>query len=238
MGIAMRKKKTTPRTSESEESLFLEKSHINPQFAVGLQFSLEIKQKAQRLRTSANLIGWYRPHFLITTVPVTDRRTIIIQPGTEIITRYLFEGTVYGFLTHLAKKYQEPRPFWILDYPEVIEKINLRDSTRVQTFLHVKTSDEKQWMILDLSNSGALIRVEGEPTIGEETKLNFTLPNGEEIKELPVEIVRLSSSAEDHTIGVRFKEDKDQVEKIRQFILSMEQFSKGSQTEFEIEEDR
>jgi len=227
---------TEPKAPESAESLLFEKTSVNPQFAVGLHLFLEIKHKGQRLRTRANLIGWYRPHFLITTAPITDRRTIILQPGTEIITRYLLEGTVYAFLTRLERKFQDPMPIWILDYPEMVEIKNLRNSPRIQTLLNVKTSEEKQWMLLDLSQNGALISVDTEPKLGEEIQLNFTLPNGDEIKELQVEVIRLHASADDCSVGVRFKEGADQIEKIKQYVESLEQLSKRPQAEFEIDE--
>jgi Tfp pilus assembly protein PilZ len=219
----------------SRVDLIFEDNAVSPQFAVGLDLYFEIRQRQRRVRVKSNMLGWYRPNVLITTAPILDGRQMTTPIGAEIVVRYMLEGSVYGFVTRLVQKYQNPINMWLLGYPELIEVKSLRQSPRVQMYLQVKDSEENAWMLMDLSLHGALLSVNADWKIGDAIFLNFTLPNGEKIEQLRGEVVRVHHTREERTVGVLFdKEDQVQLAKIREYVESCQLPQRRLTTEFDI----
>ncbi|NLH47787.1 MAG: flagellar brake protein [Myxococcales bacterium] len=202
------------------EAIIFKKNEVSPNFQVGTPIFFELTQKSRRLRAQATLIGWSRPHILITSLPM-ESRLLIIPTGTELIVRYLLEGAVYGFITRLIHKQQEPFGMWILEYPEVVEIKNLRRSPRIPLYLKVGTGTGDEWEMLDLSNFGALLVSNDEQFIGDDVELSFTLPDGNQVDNLKTKVVRVNYSKEESLVGVQFDED-DLVNlgKIKKYIES------------------
>ncbi len=227
------------KVTENLEELLFENKQVSPQFAVGLNLYYEIRQRNRRVRVKANMLGWYRPSILLTTAPTFEGRMLTAPLGTEIIVRYMLDGAVYGFITRLVQKYQDPVNVWILAYPEMIEVKNLRRSPRVQMYLQVKDESQNSWMLLDISMQGALLSVEQDSKIGDTINLNFTLPDGEKIENLKGEVVRVHHTREDHTVGVMFDEtDVAQLEKIKNYVEnSQTHHHRLTVPEFEISHD-
>jgi len=213
--------KNPPELEQNRESIIFHKSEVTPQFAVGLHLYLEFAQKTRRTRARANLIGWWRPHVLLATSPLMDDRLVVAPSGTEVIVRYLLEGSVYGFVTRLLKKHQDPIPMWALAYPQLVEVKNLRESPRVQTFIQVQSQEDDEWLLLDLSTNGALISVNEPQVIGNTLRLNFTLPDGTRVEELSATVVRVHLSHDENTVGVLFDQENDeQIQQIQNYIES------------------
>jgi hypothetical protein len=121
-----------------------ESSSVKPQFQVGIPVYIEMVQKRKRVRTQVSIVGWFKTNFLFTTQP-SDSRLLVTSLHTELIVRYLLDGTVYGFITKLIHKQNSPFGMWVLDYPEVVEVKNLRRSPRIPLYLTVTTDEGREW---------------------------------------------------------------------------------------------
>jgi Tfp pilus assembly protein PilZ len=198
--------------------VFDEKGAVQPNFQVGIPVFVELVQKKRRLRAQAKVIGWSPKQALITTLPM-DNRMLIIPTGTELIVRYLLDGTVYGFVTRLLHKQQGPLGMWLLEYPEVVEVKNLRRSPRIPLYLKAHTADGEEWDMLDISNFGAAMATEETQFLGDEVELSFSLPDGSEIANLKSKIMRVNYSDQESIIGVSFDEnDHEHLGRVRAYI--------------------
>jgi Tfp pilus assembly protein PilZ len=187
-------------------------------FQVGLPVFFELVQKNRRLRAQATMIGWSRPHIVITTLPM-ESRMLIIPTSTELIVRYLLDGAVYGFVTRLIHKQQEPYGMWILEYPEVVEIKNLRRSPRIPLYLKIRTADGTEWEMLDISHQGACLAVSDEQFVGDDVTLTFTLPDGNPVDGLKAKIMRVNYSQHESIVGVQFDEhDTANLAKVKQYM--------------------
>ncbi|MDP8224375.1 MAG: flagellar brake protein [Candidatus Lernaella stagnicola] len=217
-------------SSEKTESLIFNKGEVAPNFQVGIPVFIELIQKKRRLRAQALVVGWSPKQVLITTLPM-DNRMLIIPTGSELIVRYLLEGTVYGFITRLLHKQQGPFAMWLLEYPEVVEVKNLRRSPRIPLYLKVHTEDGEEWDMLDVSLFGAAMATEENQFLGDDVSLRFTLPDGSEIEDLSCKVVRVNYSDQESIIGVQFDEkDLEALAKIRGYIegcLRRQELTKG-----------
>jgi c-di-GMP-binding flagellar brake protein YcgR len=196
------------------EDILEERSKITPRFVVGLNLYFDILTKTRRVKVRSQLVGWYRPHMLIVTMPLVDERALVMASGTELVVRYMIDGEVYGFLTRLLRKHHDPAPIWVLEYPGIVEVQNLRGKHRVQTFIQAKTDRDEDCLILDCSRTGALLAVTEKMEVGRPVTLNFTLPNGELIKDMETQVVRVFDSRLDTTVGVEFNPESVEQRKI------------------------
>jgi len=211
---------------EEEEVIFNDRK-ISPQFAVGLPIFYEYNQKNRKVRGQASIIGWHRPDIVITTVPA-DTRLLLISTGTELIVRYLFEGAVYGFVTHLIAKQQQPLPMWMLEFPELVEVKNLRRSPRISVFISAAGADGESMVMLDLSAQGARLAVTSMLDVGELIRLSFTLPDGNKINDIFASVMRVENNRQERCIGVQFDEsDREQVQKIKNYLESIPGYSRS-----------
>ncbi|HPM75900.1 MAG TPA: flagellar brake protein [bacterium] len=206
----------------SEKDLFGSETKVNPQFAVGLPIFFEMTLKNKRLRAQAELVGWVRPKILITSIPL-DSRLVIVQRGTEMIVRYLFEGQVFGFHTRLLHKQNEPMTLWTLEYPELVEVKNLRRSPRIPLLLEVRNHRGERWYTVDISAHGLCVTVDKEPRMGDPVLLSFNLPDGNRIENLEGSVVRINSTTEEKQVGINFTEDDpEQLSLLRTFLENIQ----------------
>jgi c-di-GMP-binding flagellar brake protein YcgR len=146
---------------------------------------------------------------------------VVASPGTEFVVRYLFDGTIFGFTTHLVHKQQDPFPMWVFHYPTVVEVKTLRRSPRINMTVPVKNADGRVFQSRDVSAHGALLAINGKIVIGNRLELSFNLPDGTVIENLGAEVVRVQESREETLAGVNFAEsDHEQVNKIAAYLYS------------------
>ncbi len=202
-----------------EEALLFDKQRSEPKFAVGLKVFLEMSLKNRTVRSTADTLGWQRPAFLMTSIPQVDNRIVIASPGVEVTVRYLLDGTVYGFNTHMVHKQSDPFPMWVLEYPSVVETKTLRRSPRISLSVPVTVADGRQFRTVDLSAHGALLAMTGPAALGQKLTLSFQLPDGTPIEGLEAEIVRLQESREETLAGVNFTDTaREQVDRIAGYL--------------------
>ena len=109
------------------------------------------------------LIGMKPDVFLIIKTPTIITSENILSEGSSLVVRYTSLGDVYRFKTDVLGTNKDPFKVTFLSYPDVVEKIEYRDSQRVHCFfpatLQYDTNDISG-MITDISLGGCKFRTD------------------------------------------------------------------------------
>ncbi len=156
-------------TQETQQQPVQEKA----QRTTGAKLSLEIgtrmavsidgPNQGQAGRIAADLVGMVHFEYLILRLPwVPGLRTRLVG-GASVTVRFVSNGELCGFqapvLTHIAK----PSLLLFLVYPDVVEKLALRQHKRVQCALPVQIHSRRgdaHGAIADLSQGGCRMAVD------------------------------------------------------------------------------
>ncbi len=144
------------------------------------------------------------------------------------IIRFLFQGKVYAFQSEIQKTIRYPYPFVFINYPDQLDHINLRDTERYplliptvysERALEGKPEDCLSGHLLDLSESGCLLKTEQRFESETLLFLAFDLPNGDSVLNLAGKVKRISRKEESYHLGLHFvvSEDPD-IEKIKIYL--------------------
>jgi len=143
------------------------------QRATGVKLSLEIgtrmaltldgMQQAPESRIAADLVGMVHFEYVILRLPwVPGLRTRLVG-GVSTTVRFVSSGDLCGFqspvLTHIPK----PSLLLFLKYPDVIEKVTLRQHKRVQCGLPVQVKSPRgdtNGVIADMSQGGCRMAID------------------------------------------------------------------------------
>ncbi|CAK7002504.1 MAG: hypothetical protein DELT_00087 [Desulfovibrio sp.] len=142
------------------------------QRATGVKLSLEIgtrmavtigSQHGTEGRIAADLVGMVHFEYLILRLPWVPGLRSRLVGGAAATVRFVSNGELCGFqspiLTHIAK----PSLLLFLEYPDVIEKLALRQHKRVQCALPVQLHSRRgdaQGVIADLSQGGCRMAID------------------------------------------------------------------------------
>ena len=103
-----------------------------PPFNVGMQVFLDLVQRNKPVRATAHIMGWCRPCHLMTSFPEIQGRIAVASEESDVIVRFMHEGTIYGFPAIIVAKQQSPFPMWTLSHQPVVEFKTMRRSPRIQ----------------------------------------------------------------------------------------------------------
>lgn len=125
--------------------------------------TLDGLQQGPEGRIAADLVGMVHFEYIILRLPwVPGLRTRLVG-GVSVTVRFVSNGDLCGFqvpvITHVAK----PSLLLFLEYPEVVEKLTLRQHKRVQCALPVQLHSRRgdaQGVIADLSQGGCRMAVD------------------------------------------------------------------------------
>jgi c-di-GMP-binding flagellar brake protein YcgR len=118
---------------------------------------LQLQLEGVRGSYKSTLVGMERGLYLISRIPQMPGLKAKLGKEDQVIVRYLYEGTAYGFRSMLLGVTNEPFRLAFLSYPENIEVVNLRTQERVSCFFPAVLSlNESSWegVILDVSPGG------------------------------------------------------------------------------------
>ena len=214
-------------------------------FEYGKRISLEIgipiqlKMEGVAFPLQSVLIGMEIDEYLIIKIPAqyTNVKHKLIA-GVDIIVRYLYRGTVYGFQTKLIEIITKPVKLLFLEYPKIIEHYDLRSQKRAESIFPATI------MIKDKTNHGAIIDVSKngcrchilnsrkEPLppvqIDDEILLKCKFPGVEGDHEVLGKIKNIRRSRKELIVGVEFMRLELEIhELISQYIYAVEDFSQA-----------
>ncbi len=158
------------------------------QVALGTELLLQIDGVESNVKSS--FVGMQPQVYLATTIPKISGITGKLFEGNQVIVRYLFAGTVYGFQSNILGHTRQPFPLMFLSFPKLIARRELRKEARVDCHLPAELMVKGQacsGALVDLSPSGCRFAAvaydkKTSPRIDSGTKmaLSFHLPGSAE----------------------------------------------------------
>ena len=174
------------------------------------------------------LIGMKPGAFLIIKTPTIISNEDLLSKGASLRVRYTHLGDIYKFNTSILGENKNPFKVTYLSYPDVVDKIEYRDSPRVSSYIPASLLYKKievKGIITDISVAGCkfrtdsidqlenlLIKKEGDVT------LKFPLLGLDGIREFKGKIKKVAFD-NDLLLGIGFSEiQKDARDMISSFI--------------------
>ena len=183
------------------------------------------------------LIGMELDEYLIIKIPAqyTNVKHKLV-PGVDIIVRYLYRGTVYGFQTKLIQIITTPVKLLFLQYPKIIEHYDLRSQKRAESLFpaSLKIKDKtNHGAIIDVSKNGCrchMLNSKKEPLppvqIDDEILMNCKFPGVDGDHEVLGIIKNIKRSRKEMILGVEFFKLEMEIHNlISQYIYAVEDFS-------------
>lgn len=139
---------------------------------IGLGTEVRIQIPGMEERYRSRVVGLDPGRFIILTKPVTLSPAVVktsLIPGSELLVRYLYDGTVWGFKSRLIQVLSGNVQVIFVEYPQDIENYELRRAERVETYLPCRLAQGEQavdGLVLDLSEAGARVSYKSDLEIG------------------------------------------------------------------------
>ena len=109
------------------------------------------------------LIGVKPDAFVIIKTPTIISSEDLLLEGTSLVVRYTHLGDVYRFNTSILGENEDPFKVTFLSYPDVVEKIEYRDSPRVSSYIPaalIYKKIEVKGIVTDISVAGCKFRTD------------------------------------------------------------------------------
>jgi hypothetical protein len=109
------------------------------------------------------LIGMKPDAFLIIKTPTIISNEDLLSEGASLRVRYTHLGDIYKFNTSILGENKKPFKVTYLSYPDVVDKIEYRDSPRVSSYIPaslIYNKIEVKGIITDISVAGCKYRTE------------------------------------------------------------------------------
>jgi len=180
------------------------------------------------------LIGIKPDAFIIIKTPTIISSENLLPEGTSLKIRYTHLGDVYRFNTSILGKSQEPFKVTFLSYPDLIEKIEYRESPRISSYIPAALlykNIEVKGIITDISVAGCKFRTDSIDQMedllikkGGDVTLHFPVLGLDGIREFKGKIKKVAFD-NDLSLGIGFREIDDDFRKvITSYIESMMEY--------------
>jgi len=124
----------------------------------GKEVVLRLPGNGQSYR--GKVVGMDPYDFVIVKVRLPSNVRQDLSLGGYVVVKYMQQGTVYGFRALVQNAISSPAPLLFFQYPDVIEKLDLRKTERTQCnidgMLHT-TDDEVECLVVNVSETGCKI---------------------------------------------------------------------------------
>lgn len=207
---------------------------------LGSQLQIEIEGVAFRFKSV--LVGMESDEYLIIKTPMvpSDAPFSSIKQklfqGTQIIVRYIYKGTVFGFQSKLIESISTPVRLLFVEYPKIVENYDLRSQERTDCFLPAKIKimdKEEHGAILDISEKGCrclikALKDEKLPSaqIDEQVTLTCQFPGIGAEQVVLGNVKNISRDKQEMILGIAFHEIAARVKDIiDQYLSNIKQFS-------------
>jgi hypothetical protein len=135
--------------------------------------------------------GYRRDSYLILDTPQHEGSSLDFEHGMPLVLRLMHESKVYGFKAEVLGRVTMPFPLLFVTYPGGVESLNLRKGKLYKVMLDAAcqlgppeedepTQDaqpiERQGLILNLSENGALLETDWPIEVGASMDLSLAIP--------------------------------------------------------------
>jgi hypothetical protein len=197
------------------------------------------------LKTKSELVGMRPGQYLIIVMQndMSGLRTDTLK-NSQLIIRYLYRGSVYGFRTNVLNLLNSPDRLVFLSYPKKLEEFRVRSSPRFECILPAVTSVEgldADTVIIDISIDGCRCVVKSanledsdafykKMDMNREAALKVQFPGTGESYELTGSIRNISKDADRVAFGILFGPLKTETrKKLEEFISLISAVKKKEQ---------
>ncbi|MGR3319952.1 MAG: flagellar brake domain-containing protein [Candidatus Anammoxibacter sp.] len=133
--------------------------------AVELGTDLQIEILGVLSRFRSELIGMIPDEYIIVRIPQivdSEYEKKCRNSRINVVVRYLYRGTVFGFKSKLKGIVTKPVRFMVIDYPQSIEEYNIRNNERISCIFPGKMKINSFLIhvnIMDISLSGCKVAI-------------------------------------------------------------------------------
>lgn len=194
------------------------KKNQSPHLYIDISSDLFLSIKGIKGVFPSYLIGMKAGAFLIIKTPTIISSTDLLSKGTSLKVRYSHLGDIYKFNTSILGENKKPFKVTYLSYPDVVDKIEYRESPRVSSYISASLIYKKigvKGIVTDISVAGCKFRTD---TIDQLDKLlikkegdvilHFPLLGLDGIREFKGRIKKVSFD-NDLALGIGFREIQD-----------------------------
>lgn len=153
------------------------------QLAPGDLVQLQTLHPTHAERYQVRMIGFHAPVSLMVTAPSVQGRLVFIKEGQQFLVRGFVGKDAVAYKTRVIKSNLSPFPYLHLAYPETVQSMRIRGSSRVSVQLVTAVTGpagQASARIVDLSVGGArMMSPRAVADKGDEVKLAFRInPSG------------------------------------------------------------
>jgi len=131
---------------------------VQLKISMGKDVVIRIPEVEQSYR--GRIVGYDPYNFIIASVRLPSSVRKKLTFGGQLILKYIHKGTIYGFRTAVHNAISSPASLIFFDYPDTIEKIDLRRASRHKCSIDGKlhtTEDDYECMVVNVSETGCKI---------------------------------------------------------------------------------
>ena len=225
----------TPRpTIVPEGSKVIKVPGVQLEIPLGKDVVIRVPGLEQSYR--GKIVGYDPYDYIIASVrlPSTVRNDLTF--GGQLVLKFVHRGTVYGFKAGVHNAITSPASLIFFDYPDVIEKIALRRTSRLKCNIdgQLQTLDNQfECMIVNVSETGCKIsaRAGSRDTlkttkVGDTLVVSMTLGHFGTLK-LPIAVRNLSREKGIMSMGAMFLDiSKEEVGIIQKYLDKIARFTR------------
>jgi c-di-GMP-binding flagellar brake protein YcgR len=156
--------------------------------SVGTVLNLQNLSDRSGTRLQAKVLGFLEGLSILAVMPGGALLPVDLRAGDEIAVRYLMGRSVCGFRTNVLRVCTLPFPYFHLEYPKEVQRMDVRRAERVQVALPGRVelgAGPVQVQIRDLSATGAMLSAPQElGQVDGMVNVSFELTFGEVTRQL------------------------------------------------------
>ncbi len=166
------------------------------------------------------LVGYMKNQYLIVTTPRIEGLSAKYADSSNIVVRYISRRSVYSFRTQALRTMGPPFHLTFLQFPEKVEETALRASPRLQVGIPFGRSDVEpnREFIMNLSSTGALLKMAQQVPMDSTLIVSFHLPNGQLLENVPCMVKRVEASGNGVLAGVMFDPKYPRIRLISDYV--------------------
>ena len=194
------------------------KKHQSTHLNIELSSDLFLSIKGVKGIFPSYLIGVKPDAFVIIKTPTIISSEDLLSEGTSLVVRYTHLGDVYRFNTSILGENEDPFKVTFLSYPDVVEKIEYRDSPRVSSYIPavlIYKEIEVKGIVTDISVAGCKFRTDSIDQMEEllikkegDVTLHFPVLGLDGIREFKGKIKKVAFD-NDLALGIGFRKIAD-----------------------------
>lgn len=114
---------------------------VDVHLSIDVQTKLQISMKNINARLESEFVGLANSRCIIATCPDDDISEVLsraIVLDNPVVVRYIHDGKIFGFQSEIIGSISEPARLIFMNYPKIVEKLDLRRQKRLSCLLPAK----------------------------------------------------------------------------------------------------